>query len=463
VPDACSVVRGHKCVVAVGALNDSVAFAHELLTRGASATFLLADTLGAGLAHRSSPFPAVLICENRKAEHQLEAFRNYRDTLANLPAPAVAALDDYDPQRTARLLVASQHHVPSVAGRVTFTKRSEQWMRLEDKTLVDDLWEELGITRARSRVIAVRRDLLDTAVRELDEGEGAVVAGDSREGYNSGGDYIRRVRSAADVADAYGFFSTRCARVRVMPFLSGVPCSIHGLVFPDDVAVFRPVEMFILGQRDGSRFLYAGNGTFWDPAASDREEMRTLARRLGHHLRDRVGYRGGFTVDGVMTADGFRPTELNARAGAAFGTLARSVAEVPLRLTEMALGAGLELDQDPRELEDCVVRAADLHRTGTAWAMTTTSLPSDSVEITVPPRSAAKDPNDPQSTRRTFRVDIGPSQVGGVVRIMLEDPGLAGPDPVAGEVAAIFSRLDHELGTRFAAPFAVARADARCP
>ena len=30
-------------------------------------------------------------------------------------------------------------------------------------------------------------------------------------------------------------------------------------------------------------------------------------------LRDRIGYRGALGVDGVMTADGFRPTELNPR------------------------------------------------------------------------------------------------------------------------------------------------------
>ena len=31
-----------------------------------------------------------------------------------------------------------------------------------------------------------------------------------------------------------------------MPFLDGVPCSIHGLVLPDGTAAFRPVEISIL-------------------------------------------------------------------------------------------------------------------------------------------------------------------------------------------------------------------------
>ena len=36
------------------------------------------------------------------------------------------------------------------------------------------------------------------------------------------------------------FFLTRCDRVRVMPFLDGVPCSIHGLVLPDGTAAVPP-------------------------------------------------------------------------------------------------------------------------------------------------------------------------------------------------------------------------------
>ena len=39
---------------------------------------------------------------------------------------------------------------------------------------------------------------------------------------------------------------------------------------------------------------------------------------MGEHLRATYGYRGAFGIDGVLTADGFRPTELNARGSAGF-------------------------------------------------------------------------------------------------------------------------------------------------
>ena len=124
----------------------------------------------------------------------------------------------------------------------------------------------------------------------------------------------------SDQAAAVGFFGPRCDRVRVMPFLDGVPCSIHGIVLPDGTAVFRPVEIAILRDVAGRQFVYGGLSTYWDPPPADREEMRDVARRVGEHLQAAYGYRGAFGIDGVLTADGFRPTELNTRMSAGLTT-----------------------------------------------------------------------------------------------------------------------------------------------
>ena len=107
-----------------------------------------------------------------------------------------------------------------------------------------------------------------------------------------------------------------------MPFLDGVPCSIHGMVLPDGTAVFRPVEIAIL--RDVARPPVRVRRTVdaLGPAPADREAMRDAARRVGEHLRSAYGYRGAFGIDGVMTADGFRPTELNTRVSAGLTTAA---------------------------------------------------------------------------------------------------------------------------------------------
>ena len=68
-------------------------------------------------------------------------------------------------------------------------------------------------------------------------------SGDARDGFNGGGNFVRWVRDDRDRAAATAFFRPRCDRVRVMPFLEGVPCSIHGFVLPDGTAALRPVEI----------------------------------------------------------------------------------------------------------------------------------------------------------------------------------------------------------------------------
>jgi hypothetical protein len=70
-----------------------------------------------------------------------------------------------------------------------------------------------------------------------------------------------------------------------MPFLEGIPSSIHGIVCPGAVATFRPVEMVTLRRPGSTRLHYAGAATFWDPPDEDREVMRDLARRVGAGLR----------------------------------------------------------------------------------------------------------------------------------------------------------------------------------
>ena len=135
---------------------------------------------------------------------------------------------------------------------------------------------------------ATTYDALSAAAHDLDGGLGTVWSGDAREGFNGGGEYVRWVRDDWQARDASDFFAEHCDRVRVMPFLDGVPCSIHGVVFPDGVAALRPVEMLTLRTTDDNarhRFVYGGMSTHWDPPVADREAMRP-ARRVAARLRE---------------------------------------------------------------------------------------------------------------------------------------------------------------------------------
>ena len=218
-------------------------------------------------------------------------------------------------------------------------------MALEDKLLAEELWTAAGVPAAPSRIVPVDRTALAAAADEVAGPLGSVWSGDARGGFNGGGNFVRWVTDEHEAAAAFAFFAPRCDRVRVLPFLDGVPCSIHGMVLPDGTAVFRPVEIAMLRDPVRHRFVYGGLGTFWDPPAADRDEMRDVARRVGEQLRAAYGYRGGFGVDGVLTADGFRPTELNSRMSAGLSTVA-AVDRAFMSLLQTNLLAGVDTGLD---------------------------------------------------------------------------------------------------------------------
>jgi hypothetical protein len=255
------------------------------------------------------------------------------------------------------------------------------------------------------------------------------------------------VRGEEDAAEAARFLADRCDRARVMPFLEGIPCSIHGMVFPDGVAAFRPVEMVTLRQPGSSRLRYAGAATFWDPPTADREVMRDLARRVGDGLRERVGYRGAFTVDGVLTADGFLPTELNPRLGAGLSVMTRDLPELPVPLLDRALIEGEALAYRAGDLERQVLEIADLSRAGGAWTVTRrgpeAAGANEEVAVVFEDGACrvAGDGRPPDGT-----LTFGPSGVGGFVRLSLDPERVAAGPPVAPLAVAAFALADERFG-----------------
>ena len=266
------------------------------------------------------------------------------------------------------------------------------------------------------------------AADELDEGQGTVWAGDAKEGFNGGAEYARWVRNRTDAEAAAAFLGAHCDRARVMPFLEGIPCSIHGIVFDDYVAALRPFEMVTLRHADGPELFYAGVASTGIRRLRIVMEMRALARRVGAALRAEVDYRGGLTVDGVMTAEGFRPTELNPRPGAALGTLSRALPELPLSLLFPAVSGGVELDYRPTDLEELLLSGADRVRAGGSWSVLPTSL------RTVESQAMAYDSNEWTTTdsgeQTQGSLAVGHASAGSFVRLTL------GPDwPVGQSVA----------------------------
>jgi hypothetical protein len=293
-----------------------------------------------------------------------EELRTHDRLAHHLPDEARAAVDAFDPERGgtwyATPFVTTDEPID---GRPVTGGRPASFLSLEDKMLADDIWDAAGVEHAPYRLVDLGDDAaLQSATCELASELGTVWVGDARDGFNGGGNFVRWLREPSDRAEAAAFFRPRCDRVRVMPFLEGVPCSIHGFVLPDGTAALRPVEIVVLRDPVARTFAYSGLGTTWDPPDADRDVMREAVRRVGAHLQREHGYRGAFGIDGVLTADGFRPTELNSRMSAGLTT----VAEVDRRFftfLQAALVAGIDTGLTAADVESLVVEM-DGHRTG---------------------------------------------------------------------------------------------------
>ncbi len=306
-------------------------------------------------AHGAGPKPhpgecVVVDVEAPATSNVTEEMRALDHLARHLPDHAVSAIEDFDPDR--RGVWVGGPFVTTdepILGRPVVSGRPAAFQALEDKLLADSIWDAADVARAPREIVPADRDALAAATARLSGPLGCVWSGDTKQGFNGGGDYVRWVRDDRDQRLAAAWFLPRCDRVRVMPFLDGVPCSIHGLVLPDGTAALRPVEISILRDESARTFRYGGLSTFWDAPPEDREEMRAATRRVGKHLRETYDYRGAFGIDGVLTADGFRPTELNTRASAGF----TQVTQLDRKLFAL-LNDALVVGEDPG------VRVADI-------------------------------------------------------------------------------------------------------
>lgn len=428
------LVAGKRWILAGAPLAAYTKFVALLQELDAETPFVLASSRGTGEAPEVPWFDLDV-----QADTMMEGFRRTQALVRDLPAQAREAMDRYDPTREALVMGNPFLPEPAIHGRPVFGWRRPEWLALEDKVVIDALWDSAGVTRLPSMVVPAEPEALRAASGHLDRGSGTVWQGDAREGFNGGAEYLRWIREDSDGIEAGAFFSAHCDRVRVAPFAEGIPTSIHGVVFPEEVIRFRPVELLTLRRIGENRLHYAGTATFWDPPDADREEMRAAALRVGSTLREHVGYRGPFTVDGILTEEGFRPTELNTRAGAGLNGIAGALPGLPLTLVMLAVIEGQDLDYRPRELEDLVVEAADEQRGGHGISV----IPGPRSETEEYPMLAedgsfrvASDDEEKDAT-----ISFGPSDVGGFVRFVPESdrtpvgPSLA-PRVVAGLRAA---------------------------
>ena len=366
-----------------------------------------------------------------------------------------AVLDAFDPEARAVVIVALALGADSFYGRRTYGARSETQERLEDKTLSRELWEAAGVPHAPDEVVPARLDEVRAAAARLDRGVGTVWSADASEGLNGGAVLVRHVTD--DGAAAYEALAPHAERLRLMPYLEGVPCSIHGQVADDGVAVLRPVELVMLQPHGSDRFRQAGISSWWDPAPADRDQMRATARAVGEVLARRHHYRGSFGIDGILTAEGFIPHELNPRHSGGISTLGKGLERFSLLDTHQHLLIHGTLPLAMTQFEDLVVEACDAARIGSAYLATeavqaakTTTVhvcghPGPDALVTDDVRGALQVVDDEAGA--TGQLEIGPASMGALVRFtpLAIEPG----ERLAPWALAAYELADRLWGTGY--------------
>ena len=444
------LIEGRRVILAGGVATDWTSTVSLVRSLGAI-DVLVIGTGGMGAGPLPDPADAtVLALPSPRAASMMEAI--YAG-LARLHAPPPQVLDAvrrFDPAGAALVLTDFLGTAAELDGRPFLAYRRPEWVALEDKTLVDDLWERLGVEHAPSMVVPARRPELLGAARRVGGAAGSVWSGDTKEGFNGGAEFIRWIRTASHAEEAARYFAAHCDRVRVMPFLDGVPCSIHGMVFPDHVAASRPVEMVTLQHREDSgahAFFYAGCASFYDPPTATRDRMRAIAYRVGAALRAEVNFRGAFTVDGVVDGETFLPTELNPRLGAGLNVLSRGLPDLPIELLMAALVGGVDLGYDPAQFETDLVAAADSHRFGGTWRVVPGTRTDSRIDVPL------------AYTDRTWHwaaggepvagtLTTGPAAFGVFARCAFQADQTPIGTSVGPRAASFWAFADRELGTR---------------
>lgn len=437
------IYQDRRWILAFESLGATTELCEQLLELNAQALLPLCSGRGSG------PAPPInarceepLMVDAVVIDGIMGGIHGFMEATANLPPEVHQRVDAFDPSHQARVIAPFYDQGAPLAGRAKWGARCEAWQQLEDKTIIDAIWDEIGVERAPSLVVPAEAVALLEAHRTLDRGHGTVWSGDNRMGFNGGAEFVRWVDDDQLAQEAARFFAERCDQVRVAPFLEGIPCSVHGIVIDDYTVALRPCEMLVfrrLSPQSRGTFHYASAATFWDPPVEQRERMRDIARKVGGWLSSVHQYRGAFTVDGIMTHNGFIPTELNPRFGAALRYIDRAIDGLGLLLLNMALIEGARADWRPELLERLLLEAADQRRGGRAMIMATKQVEVGTFHLAYMD-GVLREVEDVEQAQMT--VNMGPMAQGSHISVVLIEAQTPIGPSVAARVLDAFTYID---------------------
>ncbi|HSS68508.1 MAG TPA: ATP-grasp domain-containing protein [Nocardioidaceae bacterium] len=441
--------RGRQVICAFEVLAAMTGWVAKLQRWGAERPLLISDGVGTGPLPLETEADAVVLDHppNQTLTEQVRA----RMSSSWLTEQARAAVEAYDPAGEAVWWVSPPAVNEPLMGRAVLGGRPRKQAALEDKLAVDAILDAVGATRAASVAAPARHNDLLAASRAIGAEVGStpvVWAGDARDGINGGGDYVRLIRTTDQAQAAAQFFSASCDQVRVSSWLEGIPCSVHGLVLPDGVVTLRPLELASLRDDERGRFVYAGMGTGWDPPAADTDDMRALARLVGAHLAAAYGYRGAYGIDGVLTTEGFRVTELNPRFSGVLTMFSRVSPSTHLDLVQVNAVIGRDVGRSAADIEQAALADLDASRFADVMGLTSAVRPTRTSSVMVSSDGERLVVTEDEDVAIGV-VSFGPASTGGFVRLALADGTVMPGQRTAPLAVVLFELADALWGTGF--------------
>jgi hypothetical protein len=163
-------------------------------------------------------------------------------------------------------------------------------------------------------------------------------------------------------------------------------------------------------------------------------------------LSEQSDYLGGFSVDGVLTADGFLPTELNPRFSGGLTAIAKGLPDFPLRLVLDAVVSGYDTGLTAAQFEAMLVESADSHRWGGGGLSLSSPHPTETDE-----RAIIVSGNDIRLARAEEqshgKLMLGPSATGAFVMFEPQADRVLPGRSIAPMVVSAFALADEIWGT----------------
>jgi hypothetical protein len=214
------VYGGKRWLLGVEVAQAATPTCRRLRGWGCPPPFVVAGRSGSG------PVPgadeALLTLLGRPPLPMMEAIHDAEEALRALPPEVQAAIDAWDPDRSAGALGAFFSDGRPIGGRPFFGARPAAWRRLEDKVAIDAVWDAAGVERAPSLLRPLEPGAVASAHATLDRGLGTVWSGDAERGFHGGATYTVHVPDGSAVDAAVAHLRTRCTTARGMPFLEGI-------------------------------------------------------------------------------------------------------------------------------------------------------------------------------------------------------------------------------------------------